>query len=128
MISVGCITQGYGQDAGSVLGCPRCGGNSPLSATRYRGNRGVWKACCVDCEPDILAQKKKAVERTAKWRQSKSDIRDYRNREARERREKHGDKVRKSVREWYHANRDKMLEYQSEYRKDHPEILSVILL
>lgn len=103
-------------------GCPRCGGAAPTSTTQYKGNGGVKKFCCENCEPDVLAQKKRAVERTAKWRKSRSDIRSYRNEEAKRRLEKHGEKVREYKRGWYDKNHDKAREYSNSYRKEHPEI------
>jgi hypothetical protein len=103
-------------------GCPRCGGFAPLSTTQYKGNRNIKKFCCIECEPEILEQKKRNVERVAKWRKSKIDIKDYRNEEAKKRRERHTDKINEYRRDWYKENHDKAREYSNAYRKEHPEI------
>lgn len=93
-----------------------------MSDTQYRGNKGVKKYCCIECELHILEQKKRAVERTAKWRESKKDIKSYRAKEARKYRAVHPEKVREGQKRWYYDNHAKIREYHSTYRKSHPEI------
>jgi 5-methylcytosine-specific restriction endonuclease McrA len=103
-------------------GCPRCCGDAPMSTTQYKGNGNIKKFCCIECEPEILEQKRRAVERAAKWRASRDDIRAYRNEEARKYRSKHHEAYRATQNQWYHKNHDKARDYANEYRKEHPEI------
>ena len=101
-------------------GCPRCCGDSPMTETLYRGNGGVMKACCVECEPGVLAKKKRDTDRVRMWRQDKTDIKSYRAKEARDYRKKCGEKVREYRRNYYQENKDDLCGYRREYIKMNP--------
>jgi hypothetical protein len=103
-------------------GCPRCGGPKPLSSTTYRGNKGVRKLCCIECEPIILAARQRAVARVAKWREQLPDLKERRNKEAREHRKKLGDTYRVRRKKMYAKNKEKYASYQQTYRKKNPYI------
>ena len=102
------------------IGCPRCCGTASMTPALYRGNRGVMRPCCIECEPEVLAKRKRAVEKVASWRKKKEGIKAYRAAEARKYREKSGDKVRAYRRSWYEQNKDMLREYRRNYIKQNP--------
>jgi hypothetical protein len=103
-------------------GCPRCEGFSPLTETMYRGNAGIKKPCCIECEPEVLARKQRDVERVRQWRKDQPDIRELRKLEARLRVQRHEDKVLAYRKSYYIKNKARIAEYCKQYAKDHPEI------
>jgi hypothetical protein len=103
-------------------GCPRCGRDSPISLTYYWGNDKTKKFCCTKCEPLILDAKKRATERTAKWRKQKEDIKAYRAAEAVKYNSKEEVREKRRIRRRRHyANKKAVFrEYSKNYRKKHP--------
>lgn len=100
-------------------GCPRCGGEAPITQTLYKGNKGVMKACCVECEPEVLEKKKRDVERTALWRKNKADLKEYRAKEAREYRAK-SPRFGEYQKEYLSKNREKIYSNRLAYIKKNP--------
>lgn len=101
-------------------GCPRCGGSSAMTETLYKGNFGVLKPCCIDCEPEVIDKKKRDVERVRQWRTQQCNIKERRNEEARLRLLRHGDKVRAYRRNYYQKNKEFFCEYRRAYIKENP--------
>lgn len=101
-------------------GCPRCCEDQPMSTTKYRGNGGVTKLCCVLCEPEVLEAKKRATERRERWRKNRPNAKAHRREEARRRREKNGDKLRAYRRKHHQDNKEHYSEYRKKYIKENP--------
>jgi hypothetical protein len=100
-------------------GCPRCCGSAPMTNTTYRGNGGVTKVCCSECEVDILAARQRAVTRVALWRKNKDNIKEHRAAEARKYRAS-SDKPKTYKLDYDRKNKKKQYAYRSEYIKKNP--------
>lgn len=91
-----------------------------MTETLYKGNLGIKKPCCMECEPEVIAKKQRDVERVRKWRERQPDIKDRRNAEARKRLMMHGDKVRGYRKDYYQRNNEDLREYRRNYIKENP--------